>query len=174
MANLVYIATSIDGHIATLDGGVEWLSEVPNPTNSDYGFRDFINRVDGIILGRKSFDKVVEFGQWPYSKKVFVMSNSLKEVPSHLEGKAEIINGEIPDVLDRLHKEGFQNFYVDGGELIQSFLALDLIDEMIISTVPIILGDGIPLFGKLHSSVKFTKVETEVFHDHLVKTHYMR
>lgn len=69
MKNYVYIATSLDGYIATVDGGIDWLSEIPNPNNSDYGFNDFIQRVDAIVMGRKTFEKVLSFGQWPYTKK---------------------------------------------------------------------------------------------------------
>jgi len=81
MPIIVYIATSLDGHIAKKDGSIDWLMEVPNPDNSDYGFSEFIERIDGIIMGRNTFETVVGFDQWPYSKPVFVLSNNLKKPP---------------------------------------------------------------------------------------------
>ena len=83
MANYVYIATSLDGFIADKDGGLDWLMEIPNPDKSDYGFAEFMNTVDALLMGRKTFEIVVSFGQWPYTKPVFVLSNSLKEIPDN-------------------------------------------------------------------------------------------
>lgn len=174
MANYVYIATSLDGYIATPDGGVEWLDEIPNPGGEDFGFADFMGRVDALLMGSATFGKVLSFGLWPYKKKVFVLSNRLSEVPEDLEGMAEIIAGEPEQVVRDLKNRGFGNLYVDGGKVIQSFLKDDLIDEMIITTVPVILGKGIPLFGELDHAIRFNHVETEVFNDYLVKSRYVR
>ena len=85
MSNYVYIATSLDGVIATEDGGIiDWLMEIPNPDKSDYGFAVFMDSMDALVMGRKTFDKVVSFGEWPYSKPVFVLSNNLTEIPENL------------------------------------------------------------------------------------------
>lgn len=174
MANYVYIAASIDGFIAEKDGGLDWLVNIPNPDNSDYGFNDFINRIDAIIMGRNTYDKVLTFGEWPYTKKVFVLSNSIKSVSEEMTDKAEIISGNIPALISDLNRRGFYNFYVDGGKVIQSFLNEDLIDEMIITRIPVLLGEGIPLFGKLAKSIKFSQVKTEIFSNGLVKNCYIR
>ena len=174
MANFVYIATSLDGFIATSDGGVDWLMEVPNPDHSDFGFADFFKRVDGVLMGTNSFKKVLSFGSWLYTKPVFVLSNSLKEIPSELEGKASFVRGSLTDVTQALASQGIQNLYIDGGKLIQSFLREDLIDEMIITKVPKLLGEGIPLFGNLDQMMDFTHVETETIHNCLVKSRYLR
>ena len=172
MKNYVYIATSLDGYIATEDGSVDWLSEIPNPNDSDYGFNDFIQGVDAIVMGRKTFEKVLSFGQWPYTKKVFVLSSKLKEVPKEVTDKAEIIAGDIKDITADLNKKGFMNLYIDGGKTVQSFLREGLIDEMIITRIPILLGSGIPLFGKLDKAIRFDEVETEILDELLVKSHY--
>lgn len=172
MANYVYIAASLDGYIATKDGGIDWLSEIPNPDNSDYGFNDFVQKIDALIMGRNTFEKVLSFGQWPYPKKVFVLSNKLKEVPEELTDKVEIIAGDIKAIIVNLNKRGFLNLYIDGGKTIQSFLKENLIDEMIITRIPILLGSGIPLFGKLDKPLRFDEVETEILDDLLVKNHY--
>jgi len=172
MKNYVYIATSLDGYIATEDGSVDWLSEIPNPNDSDYGFNDFIQGVDAIVMGRKTFEKVLSFGQWPYTKKVFVLSSKLKEVPKEVTDKAEIIAGDIKDITADLNKKGFMNLYIDGGKTVQSFLREGLIDEMVITRIPVLLGSGIPLFGKLDKPIRFDEVETEILDELLVKSHY--
>ena len=174
MANIVYIAASIDGFIATSDGGVEWLDEIPNPDESDFGWFDFIAGIDAILMGRNSFEKVLSFGVWHYEVPVFVLSNSLENVPEDMADKAEIVSGSIHEVSDQLKQLGHKNIYVDGGKLIQSFLAADMIDELIITTIPILLGSGIPLFGEQEQSLWFVHKSTEVFNEALVKRHYVR
>jgi len=174
LANFVYIATSIDGFIADLDGGVDWLDEIPNPDDSDFGFANFINEIDALLMGKNTFEKVLTFDKWVYDKPVFVLSNSLSAIPDHLTEKAEIIGGGIQDVINRLKGRGYQNLYVDGGRVIQSFLRENLIDELIITTVPIILGSGIPLFGEVDSHLKLKHKHTELFNNYLVKSHYIR
>ena len=174
MSNYVYIATSIDGFIATSDGGIDWLREIPNPEKSDYGYSEFINNIDAIVMGRNTFDKVLTFGKWPYSRPVFVLSKSTFNLPQHLEGKAEILNGNVKDLTNQLEDRGYKNLYIDGGKVIQSFLKEDLIDEIIITRIPVILGDGISLFGKIDISLKYRHTKTEIFNDSLVKSCYVR
>jgi dihydrofolate reductase len=174
MANYVYIATSLDGFIATRDGGVDWLSEIPNPEQSDYGFFEFMSGVDALVMGRNTFEKVLTFNEWPYNKLVFVLSNSLTDLPEKLIDKAEIIKGDLKGLINQLKTRGYNNLYIDGGKVIQSFLKEDLIDEMIITRVPILLGDGIPLFNNLKQSLKFRHIKTEIFNNTLVKSCYVR
>jgi dihydrofolate reductase len=174
MANSVYIAVSLDGFIATKTGGLEWLMEFPNPEKSDFGYAGFMANIDAIVMGRKTFEKVLSFGAWPYEKPLFVLSNTLKEVSGDLSGKAEIINGDPREIINTLKFRGFKNLYLDGGITIQNFLAEDLVDELIISRIPYLLGDGTPLFGSLEESMLFDHVETEVFDNGIVKSHYTR
>ena len=171
--NYIYIATSIDGFIATSDGGIDWLHETPNPNGSDYGYRDFISNIDALLMGRNTYEKVRTFDSWPYDKKVFVASTSLTEVPEDLIGKVEFLSGTPSEMLAEINAKGFQNLYIDGGKLIQSFLALDMIDELIITRIPVLLGAGIPLFGDLPNSIKLTHKDTRVYDNALVKTHYL-
>lgn len=172
MSNIVYIATSLDGYIATKDGGIDWLHDIPNPDQSDFGFAEFMNSIDALIMGRNTFEKVLTFGQWPYAKKVFVLSNTLTQVPEHLTNKVEIVSGPLGGVMETLQNRGLQNFYIDGGRVIQSFLKESLIDELIVTTIPILLGDGIPLFGTMEQQTKLTHVKTTIYNDSLVKSHY--
>lgn len=174
MANYVYIATSLDGFIATVDGGVEWLDDVPNPDQTDFGFSAFMARVDAILMGSNTFEKVLSFGQWPYPKTVYVLSNRIAAIPDNLEGKAQLIRGNPHEVVADLAKSGINNLYIDGGKIIQSFLREDLIDELIITRVPILLGKGIPLFGELENTMRFSHMETELFNNYLVKSRYKR
>lgn len=173
MPNMAYIATSLDGYIARTNGDISWLDEIPNPENSDFGYSEFISNIDAIIMGRNTFEKVLEFDDWPYEQLVFVLSNTLKKVPEYLIDRVEIISGDLKTILEDLEKRELKNLYVDGGKTIQSFLKEDLIDEMIITTVPILLGDGIPLFGHLGRDLKFKCVKVELLGD-LVKHYYER
>jgi len=174
MTNSVYIATSLDGYIATTNGGLEWLNSFPNPSDSDYGYHEFMDRVDALVMGCKTFDIVSAFTPWPYTKKVFVLSGSLKEVPAVLVDQVEIVNGDISTVVKKLNKLGYHNLYIDGGQTIQAFLRKNLVDELIISKLPLILGEGIPLFSPQDQTLKFEHCSTEVFEGGLVKSHYKK
>jgi dihydrofolate reductase len=170
----VYIATSLDGFIATTDGDLDWLDDIPNPHQSDYGFSEFIKNIDAIVMGRITYEKVLSFSKWPYNRPLFVLSNSLTTLPDSLKEKVEIVKGEIKSIVDLLNKRGYHNLYVDGGKVIQSFLQEDLIDEMIVTRVPILLGDGIPLFRESQKTLKFKHVRTDIYNNNLVKSHYIR
>jgi dihydrofolate reductase len=172
--NSVYIAISLDGYIATPENGLEWLNTFPNPSDSDYGYHEFMDRVDALVMGRKTFDIVSSFDPWPYTKKVFVLSRSLKEVPAVLVDQVEIVTGDISAVVKKINKQGFNKLYIDGGQTIQAFLRKNLIDELIISKLPIILGEGVPLFTPQNLSIKFEHCSTEVFDGGLVKSHYKK
>ncbi|APD07554.1 uncharacterized protein UJ101_02051 [Flavobacteriaceae bacterium UJ101] len=173
--NIVFIAKSLDGFIAGINGELEWLHSIPNPENKDMGFVNLMNEIDAIVMGRTTFETVCNFGgEWPYRKPVFVLSHSLKEVPEKLKEKAIILSGDIKEVLNHIHQKGFHKLYIDGGKTVQNFLKEDLIDELRISTIPILLGDGIPLFNKIPNSLKFNHIKTEVFLNQIVQSHYER
>jgi dihydrofolate reductase len=175
LSNIVFIAASLDGYIADKDGGVDWLHSIPNPENLDMGFVDLIDRIDALVLGRKTFEKVCSFDcDWPYSKPVFVLSNSMKSIPEGYKGKAETVKGSLSEILESIHQKGYKHLYIDGGVTVQSFLKEDLIDEMIITVIPILLGDGIQLFGELPKPMEFEYVKTEVFLNAIVQNHYRR
>lgn len=173
--NKVYIATSLDGFIADKNGGIEWLDLIPNPDHSDMGFNDFISGIDALLMGRNTFDIVCGFDvEWPYSVPVFVLSNSMSSIPDKYQGKAFLVQGDLSKVLEDIHSRGYHNLYIDGGTLIQSFLRLDLIDDLIVSKIPVLLGEGIPLFGSLPKQLEFEHVSTNVLLQHIVQSHYRR
>ena len=174
MSNIIYVAVSLDGFIARKDGSIDWLMDIPNPEGSDFGFGEFIKDIDAIVMGRNTFEKVLSFGQWTYDKPVFVLSNVLYSVPSELKGKAELLHGAVSDIVLNLNGRGYHNLYIDGGKTIQQFLENGIIDEMIITTIPVILGEGLPLFGKVPNDLWFEYVKTEVFNNTLVKNYYKK
>lgn len=175
MANIVYIATSLDGYIADENNAVDWLHDVDNPDNSDLGFSEHMARVDALIMGRNTFELVVSFaGDWPYSKPVFVLSNTLEQLPAGYQDKASLLQGDIKDIVTNLNHAGFKNLYIDGGVTIQNFLKADLIDEMVITTIPVLLGGGIPLFSRLTNKLKFSCVKSELLLNSIVKSTFVR
>jgi dihydrofolate reductase len=174
MVNYVYIATSLDGFIATADGGLDWLMEIPNPEQDDFGFSEFMDKIDAIVMGRNTFEVVHSFGQWAYTKPVFVLSNTLESLPDEYQGRAELLNGDPVIIVKQLDERGYHDLYIDGGNVIQNFLKDDLIDELIITRVSVLLGNGIPLFNDLNQILKFEHKETIVHSKDLVKSHYKR
>jgi len=165
MKNIVYIATSSDGFIATKEGGIEWLHETPEVDEADsrfYNFDKLMNSVDALIMGRNTYEKVLSFGiEWPYSKKVFVLTTTLEAVDPSVKNKVEIVKGPIIEIVQKLNASGHKSLYIDGGKTIQSFLKEDLIDEMIITLVPKILSEGISLFENDDHQDRF-RLESEV------------
>jgi len=101
LAVYVYVATSLDGFIAASDGGLDWLMETPNPEQSDYGFAEFMSGIDAIVMGRNTFETVLTFGDWPYSKPVFVLSRTLDEVPEGLRDRVEVVSCSASSRRDR-------------------------------------------------------------------------
>ena len=173
--NIVYIAQSLDGYIADKDGGLDWLNAIPNPNKDDMGFVKFISSIDAIVMGRTTFETVCSFnGPWPYPCMVFVLSNTLQSIPEKYETKAQLVKGPLKEVLASIHNKDYNSLYIDGGATIQSFLREDLIDELIISTIPILLGGGVSLFGELKTPLSFEHQCTQVFLDAIVQNHYTR
>lgn len=175
MKNSVYIGTSLDGYIADRQGGLDWLDSIPNPEGNDMGYYKFMDRVDALVMGRNTFETVCGFDvPWPYTKPVFVLSNSLNTLDPEYQDKAEILSGNIKDILETIHAKGFHNLYIDGGKVIQAFLQEGLIDEMIITRLPILLGGGTPLFGELTNPQTLKHVRTKVLLNEIVQSHYKK
>jgi dihydrofolate reductase len=173
--NSVFIATSIDGYIADKNGRIDWLNSIPNPTNDDMGYVEFTKEIDALVMGRKTFETVLGFDvDWPYDKPVFVLSNKLKEIPESHKGKAFLVRGSLTEILNQINDRGFSRLYIDGGTTIRNFLKEDLIDEMILTTIPILLGGGSSLFGELSNELKFELIETRTFLNQITQNHYKR
>jgi dihydrofolate reductase len=173
--NKVFIATSLDGYIADKDGGVDWLHAIPNPENNDMGYIEFTEEVDALVMGRTTFETVIGFNvPWPYSKPVFVLSNKLNEIPETHKDKAFLVKGSLPEILAEIHGKGYESLYIDGGTTIRSFLKEDLIDEMVLTTIPILLGGGASLFGTLPESLNFELVGSKTYLNQITQRHYGR
>lgn len=171
----MFIATSMDGYIADREGGIDWLQLVPNPEGSDMGYIDFMRNMDAVVMGRNTFETVCGFEmEWPYPIPVFVLSNTMREIPEAQSGRAQIINGTLPEILEQIHQKGCFNLYIDGGITIRHFLREDLIDELVVTIIPVILGDGSPLFSKLPHEMEFELTGSKVYLNHIVQNHYRR
>ena len=173
MKTSIYIGTSIDGYIAREDGSIDWLENYNN--NEIFkNYSEFIKKIDAVIIGKGTFEKVLTFPSWPYDKMVFVLSSSIKKLSNNIKGKAEVISMKPKEVLNILNSRNFTTVNIDGGKVIQSFLRDDCIDEMIISKVPVLLGKGIPMFSQLDSELLFNHIGTNVYSNGLVMSRYER
>ncbi len=170
-----YIATSLDGFIARNDGALDWLDKANTivPEGEDCGFQAFMDSVDMLIMGRKTYEQVLSFGEWPYGRTpVVVLSRNSISFPSSVPDTVTHSSEPPRDLLERLSDEGVQHVYVDGGVTIQGFLAEGLLDEITITVIPVILGDGIPLFGSIEKDISLTHVRTTAFDFGFVQTTY--
>ena len=171
----VYIATSLDGFIARNDGALDWLNEANGavPEGEDYGFHAFMDSIDALIMGRKTYEQVLSFGEWPYgSTPVVVLSRSSMSFPPSVPDTVTHSSEPPRDLLERLSGEGTKHVYVDGGITIQGFLSEGLVDEITVSVIPVIIGDGIPLFGSIKKDIRLTHVGTTAFDSGFVQTTY--
>ena len=174
MNAIAFIACSMDGYIAKSDGDIEWLTSIPNPTESDYGFGEFFETVDAVLMGRNTFIMVDKMNYWPYSKMVYVWSNTLGPLDKKYEDKARIIHGDVEEIIIQLERFGIKRIYVDGGKTIQSFLQNNLLDEIILTTISIVLGNGIPLFAKQEKEIEFDLYRTQMVDKYMVTNYYKR
>lgn len=173
--NKVFIATSIDGFIADKNGGIEWLHSIPNPGGDDMGYSAFMEEVDALIMGRNTFETICSFNiEWPYFKPVYVLSTRMKTIPKEYQDKAFLVNGSLSSILEEIHGKGHKHLYIDGGKTIQSFLKEGLIDSLVITQIPILLGGGISLFGDLPSPQEFQCTETKRFLNSIVQNRFER
>ena len=168
----VFIATSLDGFIARPNGDLDWLTGAHSaPSEQDYGYQEFMDTVDTIVLGRNTFELVLTFNTWPYSgKKVVVLSSRLDAIPPHLADSVEWLSLPPRRLVERLAAQGATHLYVDGGKTIQGFLNAGLLNELIITRIPILIGTGIPLFGPLNHDIKLTHVATRQFENGFVQS----
>lgn len=173
--NIVFIAKSLDGYIAGKNGELDWLELIPNPDGNDMGYNALMDEIDAIVMGKTTYETVIGFGiDWPYQKPVFVLSRTLKNIPENLGDKVFLLAGTPHEILAKIHQKGFYKLYIDGGRTIQNFLAEDLIDELRITTIPILLGGGFSLFGDLPKSLEFEHLDSKLYLNQLVQNHYRR
>ncbi|MBO6523734.1 MAG: dihydrofolate reductase [Balneolaceae bacterium] len=170
----VYIATSLDGFIAKPDGNIEWLHD-PSFTieGEDFGYSDYMGSIDALIMGRNTFEQVLTFGDWPYQKPVIVLSSKSLNITEELEEKVHLTGGSPVEILDWATKKfGYKSFYIDGGTTIQRFLSASLIDQLTITKIPVILGQGIPLFDKIANDLRLELIDLIKFENGFVQLIY--
>jgi len=164
-----FVGTSVDGFIARANGDLDWLPSGGNPS-----YDAFIAAVDAVVMGRKTFEKVLTFGTWPYGDKpVFVLSTRPLELPTLPGALVEQASGAPSEIVSRLADRGMGHLYVDGGITIQRFLQAGLIQHLIVTRVPVLIGDGIPLFGALKRDIALSHVATITYPGGLVQTEYV-
>jgi dihydrofolate reductase len=165
----VFVGTSLDGFIARPNGDLDWL---PAGGGEPHGYEEFIASVDAIVIGRKTFETVLTLSPWPYGdKRVVVLSSNLVDV-STAEGVVEQMAGPPAEIISRLADSGAHHLYVDGGITIQRFLRAGLIQRLIITRVPVLIGEGIPLFGSLPRDIRLRHVATRHYPSGLVQSEY--
>jgi dihydrofolate reductase len=166
----VFIGTSVDGFIARPNGEFDFL---PAGGGEPHGYDEFIATVDAIVIGRKTFETVLAFDEWPYgNKRVVILSSRSLELPAVQGGVVEQMAGPPAEIAAKLAASGMQHLYVDGGITIQRFLRAGLIQRIVITRVPVLIGEGIPLFGTLPEDIKLHHVATQHYASGLVKTEY--
>jgi len=171
----VYIATSLDGFIAREDGGIDWLNDANKliPEGEDCGFHDFMNTVDALVMGRKTFEQVLSFEQWAYGDTpVIVLSSNKIEIPEKLSQTVSWSSESPQELSDRFSKKGAKRLYIDGGVTIQRFLSEGLIKDLTITVIPIILGRGRPLFGDVKHDISLKHIASKVYDFGFVQSTY--
>jgi dihydrofolate reductase len=171
MAAHVFIATSLDGFIARPDGALDWLP-VPEEGGEDYGYHAFMASVDAVVMGRGTYEKVLEFGGWTYAKPVVVLSSrGVTIVPALGHGVVQMA-GTPEEVVAQCAARGWRELYVDGGVTIQRFLAANLVERLIVTRVPVLIGRGIPLFGPLTADIRLSHIRSQSYPSGLVQSEY--
>ena len=167
----VFIATSLDGFIARLDGALDWL---PVNGGERHGYDEFMATVDALVIGRKTFETVLTFDAWPYGRKpVVVLSTRPSELTAPDGAVCEVMAGTPHEIVARLTQRGLKHLYVDGGVTIQGFLEAGLIQHLTITRIPVLLGSGIPLFGSLTHDIRLKHVGTRSYPSGMVQSAYV-
>lgn len=170
----VFIATSLDGFIAREDGDIAWLLSRDDPAE-DHGYDDFIRDIDALVMGRGSYEAVSAMGEWPYDRPVLVLSRRLAgaPVPPALAGRVRFADLSPRAAMQQLAAEGKRRVYVDGGQVVQAFLREGLVEDLVITRIPVLLGTGRPLFGPTGGGdIALEHLGTKAFPSGLVQSRY--
>jgi dihydrofolate reductase len=170
MSISVFIGTSVDGFIARCNGSFDFL---PADGGEPHGYEEFFASVDALVIGRKTFETVRAFPEWPYGdKRVVVLSSRPQDLSRSRGAKVEQMSGAPDEIVAKLAATGAHHLYIDGGITIQEFLRAGQIQRLVITRVPVLIGEGIPLFGTLPRDVKLRHISTQTYAGGLVKTEY--
>jgi dihydrofolate reductase len=170
----VFCAVTLDGFIARPDGALDWLKPAEdNLPPADTGFNAFMASVDYVVMGRNTFDVVLGMsGPWFYSKPVYVLTTRPLDLPPCAQGKAESGRHTPAELIALMEQRGATRLYIDGGKTIQQFLRAGLIDDLVITRIPVLIGSGIPLFGPLERDIALKIESSRVLGGGAVQTTY--
>ncbi len=170
---VLYIATSLDGFIARPDGSLDWLTSVPSPDTGDYGYAAFLERIGTTIMGRLTYDEIIGFGvEWPYAglDTYVATKNSALKIQSP---DTYLLTEDLREFVTELKRKAKNDIWlVGGGQLITAFINEGLLDKMIITIIPKIIGEGIPLFAGLSGETSWKLTETQSFDTGVVNLTY--
>lgn len=168
-----FVGISLDGFLARADGRLDWLLAA-DQQGVDHGYDAFIETIDVIVMGRKTYDAIEQFDEWPYgNRRVFVLSSSQKlGISSRWKDHITVVNTPIPALLDDLEHGGSRHAYVDGGSVIQALIEADRLDEITITTVPVLIGSGISLFGQLKRDIQLELIHATSYSDGMTQSVY--
>ncbi|HZD77245.1 MAG TPA: dihydrofolate reductase family protein [Acidobacteriaceae bacterium] len=167
----VFVGTSLDGFIARPNGDFDFL---PPDGGEPHGYDEFIATVDAIVMGRKTFETVLTLGAWPYGdKRVVVLSSRPVDLSAAVGAVVEQMAGPPAQIVSQLARSGVQHIYVDGGITIQQFLRAGLIQRLTITRVPVLIGEGIPLFGSLPHDIRLHHIMTRQYPSGMVSSEYL-
>jgi dihydrofolate reductase len=170
MTASVFVGASVDGFIARADGGLDWL---PAGGGEPHGYDEFMASVDAIVIGRNTFEIVLGFDPWPYGdKRVVVLSSRPLDLSAVRGGRVEQRAGDPATIIANLAADGAANLYIDGGITIQRFLRAGVIERLIVTRVPVLIGEGIPLFGSLDRDIRLSHIATRSYPSGLVQSEY--
>lgn len=171
----VFVGVSLDGFIARPNGDLDWLMGEGGGDSAEYGYNEFIADIDVIVMGRKTFEKALTFDKWYYGqKRVVVLSRRPVDLSAARArgGVVEHMGGPPEEIASKLARGGARHLYVDGGVTIQEFLRAGLIQRLIVSRLPVLIGQGIPLFGPLPQDIRLNHVATRTYPGGMVQSEY--
>ena len=170
MSASVFIATSLDGFIARVNGALDWL---PAAGGEPHGYPEFMAMIDAIVMGRKTFETVLSFDAWPFGQTpVVVLTTRPSEIAAPEGAVCDAMSGAPHEIVEKLAERGLNHLYIDGGVTIQRFLEAGLIQRVIIMRIPVVLGAGIPLFGPVSRDIRLEHVATRSYPSGLVQSEY--
>jgi len=171
----VFIATSLDGYVARDNGSIDWLEKANAtvPVGEDCGYGEFFSTVDALVVGRNTLEQALSFPEWPYAAKpVHVFSRTMQVLPAKAPPTVRLVTEQTTALLRSLMEQGANHVYVDGGQTIQAFLAAGLLQEMTITTIPVLLGSGKPLFGSLPMDISLQLVMSKAYPFGFIQSKY--
>jgi len=165
----VFVGTSVDGFIARPNGALDFL---PPGGGEPHGYNEFIATVDAIVIGRKTFETVLGMENWPYGDTRVVVLSSRRLDLSTAKGAVEQMAGTPAEIVSQLAASGAHHLYVDGGITIQGFLRAGMIQRLVITRVPVLIGEGVPLFATLPRDIRLRHIATRHYSSGLVQSEY--